>query len=82
MHPRGALPAVGNGGGLFAYSIPQTVPRDDTTTGNYWQINPGLNTPANLGEELEDDEIETYEEDPANPGTEIRSARHEGRRGH
>ena len=73
MHPRGALPAVGNGGGLFGYSIPDLYPYDDDTTGNYWQINPGLNTPANLGEALEDDGIETYEEDPANPGTEIRS---------
>jgi len=72
MHPQGALPAVGNGGGLFAYSIPQApLAQTDATTGNYWQINPGLNTPATLGENLGDDDIETYELDPANPGTAI-----------
>ncbi len=73
MHPRGALPAVGNGGGLFAYSIPQRYPYDDDRTGGYWQVNPSLNTPANLGEEIEDDGIETYEEDITDPGTEIRA---------
>jgi len=71
MHPRGQLPAVGNGGGLFAYSIPQTYPYDDAATGNYWQINPSLATPATLGEEIGDDEIETYVEDITDPGNEI-----------
>ncbi len=71
MHPRGALPAVGNGGGLFTFSIPETIPHDDSTTGNYWQINPSLNTPGALGEFVDDDEIETYEEDIRNPGDEI-----------
>jgi len=71
MHPRGAVPAVGNGGGLFTFSVPETIPHDDSTTGNYWQINPSLNTPGTLGEFIDDDEIETYEEDITDPGNEI-----------
>ena len=79
MHPRGYNPATddGNDGGLFAYSIPDTYPHDDEFTGNYWQINPGLDTQLNvaadIGANVGDDGIETYEEDPTDPGTEIRS---------
>lgn len=70
MHPRGWVRA-NNGGGLFAYSIPETLPHDDDSTGLYWQINPSLDTPDALGEEIGEDEIETYEEDITDPGNEI-----------
>jgi hypothetical protein len=73
MHPRGGSPGVGNEGGLFAYSIPETNPFDDTTTGHYWQVNPGLPTPNELGVDLGDDGVDTYIEDPANPGNSIRA---------
>jgi hypothetical protein len=74
MHPRGAL----GGGGLFAYRIPDSVfPTDDVNTGEYWQIDPGTltspTTGANLGALIGDAGIETYNEDPATPGAEIRS---------
>ncbi len=73
MHPQGALPAVGNAGGLFGFSIPQTGPQNDKTSAIYWQVNPGLNTPATLGEAVGDSGIETWEEDPTKAGTAIRA---------
>ncbi len=70
MDPRGSVPAVGNGGGLFAYSIPENyLLRDEENSGIYWQINPALG-PTQIGEELEDDDVDTFEEDRNAPGTE------------
>ncbi len=71
---RRALPAVGNGGGLFAYSIPETYPYDDDTHRQLLADQPRSEYARPLWEKrLEDDGIETWEEDFANPGTPIRS---------
>jgi len=62
LDPRGAV----TGGGLFAYSIPDDPAQwTDAATGNYWQIDPGSATPANLGTNVGDDGTVTYMADAA-----------------
>jgi len=59
-------------GQLFGYSVPEAN-ANDGNSGNFHQINPGgLNLNA-LSTNLGDDGIETFIEDPQNPGTAIAS---------
>lgn len=58
---------------IYGFSSPERGAINDATTGHYIQIDPRLTTTQNLGVDLGDDGIETYIQDPANPGQSIRA---------
>jgi len=70
LHPQQGL--------LYGFSNPQGGTRTDGNTGNYIQIDPRLTTTTNLGTNLGDDGIETYNRDPQNPQNAIRSNNNNG----
>ncbi|MDP7016121.1 MAG: pre-peptidase C-terminal domain-containing protein [Pirellulaceae bacterium] len=59
------------GGNLFAFTTPETG-ANDANTGNYLRIDPRSLTTTNLATNLGDDGIDTFINDPANPGTAIK----------
>ncbi len=63
---------------LYGYNAIEGQNVSDANTGNYHQIDPRRTTTQSLSVNLGDDGIETYNDDPMNPGNPVRSNNNAG----